>query len=58
MRIFVTERVQNDGAVDVNIFTERVVLKCVSCIDNRRSSVFLLLFCFLSEKGLIVLKVL
>ena len=44
--ILIREGIQNDRAVDVDVFAEGVVLEDISGINDRVRHIFLLLLCF------------
>lgn len=56
--ILIAEGVEDDTAVDVHIFTKRIVLESITGVDDWCCHVLLLLFGLLPEEGLVVLKVL
>lgn len=56
--ILIAKRVEDDTAIDINIFAEGVVLQCISSVYDRGSHILLFLSGLLAEKGLVVLEVL
>ena len=56
--VLLAKGVEDNAAVDIDIFWERVVLECIFCVDDWWRCVFLLLFGFLSEESLVIFKIL
>lgn len=58
IRILIAEGVKDDTAIDIHIFTERIVLQGVASVDDWCSHILFLLLGLLPEEGLVVLKIL